>query len=132
MGNHIDQIRDAVIEGKHKDIEDLVKAAIEDNINLNALINDAMITAMDVVGTRFAEGEIFVPEMLVSAITMKNGLNLIKLFLKEEDTESKGTIIMCTVKGDIHDIGKNIVIMMLEGAGFKVVDLGTQSSRFRY
>ena len=125
MGNHIDQIRDAVIEGKHKDIEDLVKAAIEDNINLNALINDAMITAMDVVGTRFAEGEIFVPEMLVSAITMKNGLNLIKLFLKEEDTESKGTIIMCTVKGDIHDIGKNIVIMMLEGAGFKVVDLGT-------
>jgi 5-methyltetrahydrofolate--homocysteine methyltransferase len=125
MVNHLDRIRDAVIEGKHKDIEGLVKAAIEDNINLNELINDAMITAMDVVGTRFAEGEIFVPEMLVSAITMKNGLNLIKPLLKEEDTRSKGTIIMCTVKGDIHDIGKNIVIMMLEGAGFKVVDLGT-------
>jgi 5-methyltetrahydrofolate--homocysteine methyltransferase len=125
MVNHLDRIRDAVIEGKHKDIEGLVKAAIEDNINLNELINDAMITAMDVVGTRFAEGEIFVPEMLVSAITMKNGLNLIKPLLKEEDARSKGTIIMCTVKGDIHDIGKNIVIMMLEGAGFKVVDLGT-------
>jgi 5-methyltetrahydrofolate--homocysteine methyltransferase len=125
MGNHLNQIKDAVIEGKHKEIEDLVKAAIEDNVNLNELINDAMITAMDVVGTRFTEGEIFVPEMLVSAITMKNGLNLIKPFLKEEDTKSKGTIIMCTVKGDIHDIGKNIVIMMLEGAGFKVVDLGT-------
>jgi 5-methyltetrahydrofolate--homocysteine methyltransferase len=125
MGNHLDQIRDAVIRGGHKDIEDLVKAAIEDNVNLNELINDAMIAAMDVVGMRFAEGEIFIPEMLVSAITMKKGLNLIKPLLKEEDTKSKGTIIMCTVKGDIHDIGKNIVIMMLEGAGFKVVDLGT-------
>jgi 5-methyltetrahydrofolate--homocysteine methyltransferase len=125
MGNHLDQIRDAVIRGGHKDIEDLVKAAIEDNVNLNELINDAMIAAMDVVGMRFAEGEIFIPEMLVSAITMKKGLNLIKPLLKDEDTKSKGTIIMCTVKGDIHDIGKNIVIMMLEGAGFKVVDLGT-------
>jgi len=125
MGNYLDQIRDAVIEGKHNDIEGLVKTAIEDNVNLNELINNTMITAMDVVGIRFAESEIFVPEMLVSAITMKKGLNLIKPLLKEEDAKSKGTIIMCTVKGDIHDIGKNIVIMMLEGAGFKVVDLGT-------
>ena len=125
MGNHLDQIRDAVIEGKHNDIEDLVKTAIEDNVNLNELINNTMITAMDVVGIRFAESEIFVPEMLVSAITMKKGLNLIKPLLKEEDAKSKGTIMMCTVKGDIHDIGKNIVIMMLEGAGFKMVDLGT-------
>ena len=125
MGNYLDQIRDAVIEGKHNDIEDLVKTAIEDNVNLNELINNTMITAMDVVGIRFAESEIFVPEMLVSAITMKKGLNLIKPLLKEEDAKSKGTIMMCTVKGDIHDIGKNIVIMMLEGAGFKVVDLGT-------
>lgn len=125
MGNYLDQIRDAVIEGKHNDIEDLVKTAIEDNVNLNELINNTMITAMDVVGIRFAESEIFVPEMLVSAITMKKGLDLIKPLLKEEDAKSKGTIMMCTVKGDIHDIGKNIVIMMLEGAGFKVVDLGT-------
>ena len=125
MGNHLDQIKEAVIGGKHTDIEDLVKLAIEDNINLNDLINDAMIAAMDVVGMRFAEGEIFVPEMLVSAITMKKGINIIRPFLKEEDTKSKGTIIMCTVKGDLHDIGKNIVIMMLEGTGFKVIDLGT-------
>ena len=125
MGNHLDRIKDAVIGGKHTDIEDLVKVAIEENVNLNELINDAMIAAMDVVGIRFAEGEIFVPEMLVSAITMKKGLNLIKPLLKEEDAKSKGTIIICTVKGDIHDIGKNIVIMMMEGAGFKVVDLGT-------
>ena len=124
MGDHLDEIRDAVIGGKHKDIEDLVKAAIEDNVNLSELIDNAMIAAMDVVGKKFAEGTIFVPEMLVSAVTMKKGLDMIKPLLKDEETKSKGTIIMCTVKGDIHDIGKNLVIMMLEGAGFHVIDLG--------
>lgn len=124
MGYHLDEIKDAVINGKHKEIEDLVKTAIEDNANLNELINDAMIAAMDEVGQKFASGEIFVPEMLVSAITMKKGLDLIKPLLKDEQIEAKGTIIMCTVKGDIHDIGKNLVIMMLEGAGFNVIDLG--------
>ena len=124
MGDHLDEIRDAVISGKHKEIEDLVKSAIEDRANLDELINDAMIAAMDVVGKKFVDNEIFVPEMLVSAVTMKKGLALIKPLLKDEETESKGTIIMCTVKGDIHDIGKNLVIMMLEGAGFNVIDLG--------
>ena len=124
MGDHLDEIRDAVIGGKHKDIEDLVKVAIEDNVNLSELIDNAMIAAMDVVGKKFAEGTIFVPEMLVSAVTMKKGLDIIKPLLKDEETKSKGTIIMCTVKGDIHDIGKNLVIMMLEGAGFHVIDLG--------
>lgn len=124
MNDHLDDIRDAIIGGKHKEIEDLVEAAIEEKVNLNEMINDAMIAAMDVVGQRFADSEIFVPEMLVSAITMKKGLALIKPLLKSEDIESKGTIIMCTVKGDIHDIGKNLVIMMLEGAGFNIVDLG--------
>ena len=112
------------VGGKNREIEDLVIAAIEDKANLDEIINDAMIAAMDVVGHRFADGEIFVPEMLVSAVTMKKGLDLIKPFLKDEETKSKGTIIMCTVKGDIHDIGKNLVIMMLEGAGFNVIDLG--------
>jgi methylmalonyl-CoA mutase cobalamin-binding domain/chain len=83
---------------------------------------------MDVVGKKFASHEIFVPEMLVSALTMQKGLDLIKPLLKPEDTESKGTIVMCTVKGDIHDIGKNLVIMMLEGAGFRVIDLGVDLS----
>jgi 5-methyltetrahydrofolate--homocysteine methyltransferase len=124
MGDHLDQIKDAVIGGKHKEINDLVRAAIEDKVNLNEIINEAMIAAMDVVGQKFASAEIFVPEMLVSALTMKKGLNLIKPLLKGGETESKGTIVMCTVKGDIHDIGKNLVIMMLEGAGFHVIDLG--------
>jgi 5-methyltetrahydrofolate--homocysteine methyltransferase len=124
MDDHLGKIKNAVISGDHKEIEDMVKAAIDDDIDLDKLINNTMIAAMDEVGRRFAEGEIFVPEMLVSAFTMKRGLDLIKPLLNDEDIESKGTIIMCTVKGDIHDIGKNLVIMMLEGAGFKVIDLG--------
>jgi corrinoid protein of di/trimethylamine methyltransferase len=124
MESHLDAIRDAVVGGKHQEIEGLVKAAVEDKVDLDRLINEAMIGAMDVVGKKFAQNEIFVPEMLVSAVTMKKGLDLLKPFLKDQETESKGTVVMCTVKGDIHDIGKNLVDMMLEGAGFKVVDLG--------
>lgn len=124
MSDHLNVIREAVVGGKHKEIEDLVKAAVEDNVDLDKLINNAMIGAMDTVGKRFAANEIFVPEMLVSAATMKKGLDIIKPLLKEGETESKGTIMMCTVKGDIHDIGKNLVNMMLEGAGFDVIDLG--------
>jgi len=124
MTDRLNHIRNAIIEGKHKEIENLVKAAIEEKVNLKEMINDAMIAAMDVVGQKFSNGEFFVPEMLVSAVTMKKGLDLIKPLLKDEETESKGTVIMCTVKGDIHDVGKNLVIMMLEGAGFNVVDLG--------
>ncbi len=102
----------------------MVNTAIKDNQNLDAIINDAMIPALDVVGRKFSDGEIFVPEMLVSAVTVKKGLDLIKPLLKDKETESKGTVIMCTVKGDIHDVGKNLVIMMLEGTGFQVIDLG--------
>jgi 5-methyltetrahydrofolate--homocysteine methyltransferase len=87
-----------------------------------------MVAAMDVVGQKFAANEIFIPEMLVSAVTMKKGLDIIKPLLKGDEIESKGTIIMCTVKGDIHDIGKNLVIMMLQGAGFDVIDLGVDMS----
>jgi 5-methyltetrahydrofolate--homocysteine methyltransferase len=124
VGVHLNEVKTAVINGKHNEIEGLVRAAIDDGVDLNGLINKAMIPAMDVVGQRFSNSEIFVPEMLVSALTMKKGLNLIKPLLKDEETRSKGTVMMCTVKGDIHDIGKNLVIMMLEGAGFQVVDLG--------
>ena len=124
MSYILDQVKDTIIVGRHKEIEDLVKRAVEDNINLEVLINDAMIAAMDVVGQRFSDNEIYVPEMLVSALTMKKGLDVIKPLLTGEKIKSKGTILMCTVKGDIHDIGKNLVIMTLEGAGFNVIDLG--------
>jgi methylmalonyl-CoA mutase cobalamin-binding domain/chain len=79
---------------------------------------------MDIVGKRFASSEIYVPEMLVSATTMKRGLGIIKPLLKSGEAENRGTVVMGTVKGDLHDIGKNLVTMMMEGAGFKIIDLG--------
>jgi len=123
MSDHVGIIRQAVIEGKHREVEELVQRAIEEGVDLHRLIQEGMIEAMDVVGKRFAEGLIFVPEMLVSAVTMKKGLELIKPLLKG-DGKSSGRVVMATVKGDLHDIGKNLVIMMLEGAGFQVTDLG--------
>ena len=128
MSNNLNQIKDTIINGKHKEIEDLVRAAIKEDLDLDSLINDTMIVAMDIVGQKFADNEIYVPEMLVSAMTMKKGLEIIKPLLHDVASESKGTIIMCTVKGDMHDIGKNLVIMMLEGAGFDVIDLGVDLS----
>ncbi len=124
MSEILEILKEMVVDGKHKEIEARVQSAIDSGIDLNRIINDALISAMDIIGKRFADGEIYVPEMLVSAMTMKLGLEKIKPLLTEEEIETKGTILMCTVKGDLHDIGKNLVTMMLEGAGFKVIDLG--------
>ena len=118
------EIKNTVIAGKHAEIEALVENAIQNKLNLDDLIKTALIGAMDVVGDRFAKSEIFVPEMFVAAIAMKKGLDIIKPLLKDQEAQSKGTVVLCTVKGDLHDIGKNLVAMMLEGAGFKVIDLG--------
>jgi len=124
MEKLFEEIKNIVIAGKHKEIEALVQKAIQDKANLDDLINRALIAAMDVVGDRFAKSEIFVPEMLVAAMTMKKGLDMIKPLLKDQEQQSKGKVVLCTVAGDLHDIGKNLVAMMLEGAGFEVIDLG--------
>jgi len=124
MGDTLQRIKDAVITRQRNEVQGLVEAAIEGGIDPKAIIDDGLIAAMDVVGQQFSDSDIFVPEMLVSALTMKLGLEKVKPLLKSEATKPKGKIIMGTVKGDIHDIGKNIVLMMLEGAGFEVVDLG--------
>ncbi len=128
MSEHFDQIKNAVINGKHTEVEGLVEKAIQESIDLEQIINEALIAAMDIIGRKFADSEIYVPEMLVSALTMKKGLGIIKPLLKGKKAGSKGTILIGTVKGDLHDIGKNLVTMMLEGAGFDVVDLGVDLS----
>ncbi|MCK5203752.1 MAG: corrinoid protein, partial [Desulfobacterales bacterium] len=124
MDKWFEAIKNTVIAGKHKEIDALVEKAIQHKVNPDDLINNALIAAMDVVGDRFAKSEIFVPEMLVAAITMKKGLDIIKPLLKDQEEQSKGKVVLCTVKGDLHDIGKNLVGMMLEGAGLEVIDLG--------
>jgi 5-methyltetrahydrofolate--homocysteine methyltransferase len=124
MTDILETIREMVVGGKFKDIEEQVQEAVDSGTDLNRLINDALISAMDIVGKRFADGDIYVPEMLVSAKTMKQGLDIIKPLLTSGEAEHRGTIVMGTVKGDLHDIGKNLVIMMMEGAGFRIVDMG--------
>ena len=128
MSDHLEKIKVAIVNGSHKEIEELVRLALADDMPPERLVNDAMIPGMDVVGQKFSEKEIFVPEMLVSAVTMTKGLDLLRPILKKDGVESKARIVMCTVRGDVHDIGKNLVMMMLEGAGFEVVNMGVDLS----
>ena len=124
MTDILETIKEMVVGGKFKNIEEQVQLAVDSGTDLNRLINEALISAMDIVGKQFSEGDIYVPEMLVSARTMKLGLNIIKPLLQSGEAEHRGTVAMGTVKGDLHDIGKNLVTMMMEGAGFKIIDLG--------
>lgn len=128
MSDHIEKIKTAVIDGSHKEIEALVQDALSGRCDPDTIVNEAMIPGMDVVGQKFSLSEIFVPEMLASAVTMNKGLAILKPILQQDGAKAKGRIIMCTVKGDLHDIGKNLVNMMLEGAGFEVIDLGVDKS----
>jgi corrinoid protein of di/trimethylamine methyltransferase len=128
MTDHLEIIKNAVINGKHSEIRNHVRKALDEGVDPGRIINEALIPAMDVVGKEFGIGRIFVPEMLVSAVTMKHGLDVVKPLMAGAESGSRGTIIMATVKGDMHDIGKNLVTMMLEGAGFKVLDLGVDLS----
>jgi 5-methyltetrahydrofolate--homocysteine methyltransferase len=128
MSDYIREIKLAIVNGSHKEIEELVQNALSGQADPDEIVNEAMIPGMDVVGQKFSQSEIFVPEMLVSAVTMNRGLDILKPILQQRGAESKGKIVMCTVKGDLHDIGKNLVVMMLEGAGFEVIDMGVDMS----
>jgi 5-methyltetrahydrofolate--homocysteine methyltransferase len=118
-------IYDDIIDGKMNAIEDDVRAALDSGQAARAILDGAMISAMDEVGDLFEAGEYFVPEMLVAANTMKSGLAVLKPHLAASDVQPSGKVVIGTVQGDLHDIGKNLVAMMLEGAGFEVHDLGT-------
>jgi 5-methyltetrahydrofolate--homocysteine methyltransferase len=104
--------------------ESLTQAEIDAGTDIETILNEGLIKAMDEVGQKFSEGDLFVPEMLMSAKVMKAGLEVLKPHLSSDSAVDRGTVIIGTVKGDLHDIGKNLVAMMMEGAGFKVVDLG--------
>lgn len=122
--DHLDDIYDAIIDGDSGATVTSVKAALADGLSAEEILNEGMITAMDEVGRLFEETQIFVPEMLVSARAMKAGLELLRPILVDSGVEPAGKVILGTVQGDMHDIGKNLVGMMLEGAGFEIVDLG--------
>jgi 5-methyltetrahydrofolate--homocysteine methyltransferase len=124
MSAILEQIRASVIEGNAKGAEAQVKQALDEGLSAEEILNTALIPAMSEVGAKFEEGEYFVPEMLISARAMQAGLKLLKPLLAESGTEPIGKVAIGTVKGDLHDIGKSLVAMMLEGAGFEIVDLG--------
>jgi 5-methyltetrahydrofolate--homocysteine methyltransferase len=121
----ITEIHAAVMEGQSSLVQEKVRAAMMAGIPASTILNDGMISAMGEVGRLFEEGECFVPEMLIAARAMQAGLALLKPALKDADIKSAGKVVIGTVKGDLHDIGKNLVAMMLEGAGFEIIDLGT-------
>lgn len=120
----VQDIYQAVMEFKDTEVPVLVQAELDAGIEVKSILNDGLIGAMDEVGQKFSEGVLFVPEMLMAAQAMKAGLEIIRPLLSDADAKPAGTIVIGTVKGDLHDIGKNLVAMMLEGAGFNVIDVG--------
>ena len=121
----IKEIYDSILEGSQKVTVVKVQQALDAGINPGVILNDGMVAAMAEVGRLFEEGEYFVPEMLIAARAMQNGLAVLKPFLASANVKSQGKVVAGTVKGDLHDIGKNLVCMMLEGAAFEIVDLGS-------
>jgi 5-methyltetrahydrofolate--homocysteine methyltransferase len=128
MEELVNKIYNGVLEGKHKQVAVDVQAAIDQGTNPVLILNEGMIAAMAEVGRLFEVGEYYVPEMLISARAMQTGLAVLKPLLKEADVKPAGRVAIGTVKGDLHDIGKNLVSMMLEGAGFEIKDMGTDVS----
>jgi len=113
-----------VIDGQAPNVQAGVQAALAQGVAADEILHKGLIAAMEEVGRRFEEGDFFVPEMLIAARAMQAGLNLLKPHLAEGGIKSAGRVAIGTIKGDLHDIGKNLVAMMLEGAGFEVNDLG--------
>ncbi len=120
----ITDILNSVVTFDKEAVVENVKAAINSGVPIDDILNKGLIEAMDVVGEKFSSGEIYVPEMLQAAKAMQLGLEILKPHLAGDALMEKGTVVIGTVKGDLHDIGKNLVSMMVEGAGFNVIDLG--------
>ena len=127
MEAELQELYDAIMDGNRDAAKAQVEQKLAEGLAPGAIL-DAMVSAMGEVGRLFEEGEYFVPEMLIAARAMKTGMEILKPELVDADIQPAGKIIAGTVKGDLHDIGKNLVCMMLEGAGFQVVDLGADVS----
>jgi len=125
MNATLEQLFAGIVNGESEMVEQKINEALTSGIDPALILNEGMIPAMAEVGKQFEEGECYVPEMLVAAHAMQSGMGLLKPHLQKGNVESKGKVAIGTVKGDLHDIGKNLVAIMLEGAGFEIQDLGT-------
>ena len=128
----IQEIAQAVEAGKAKIVTGLVQEALDEGFAPMDILNQGLIDAMGVIGEKFKNNEIFVPEMLVAARAMKKGVEVVKPHLGDGSAAVKGKLIIGTVQGDLHDIGKNLVSMMIESAGFEVVDLGVDVPKEKF
>ena len=124
MEEVLKKLYDAVLEGDFEGVKSNLQAALDAKLDPIIILNDGMIAAMGEVGCRFEAGDYYVPEMLIAARAMQSGMAFLKPHLQQTDRKSSGKVVIGTVKGDLHDIGKNLVALMLEGAGFEVIDLG--------
>jgi 5-methyltetrahydrofolate--homocysteine methyltransferase len=124
MSKVLERLAAVILEGDMDASPDLVRKAVEEGISPSDILNKGMVLGMNEVGVRFRAGDMFVPEVLMSAEAMQTGLEILRPLLVESGAEMLGTVVMATVEGDLHDIGKNLVGMLCEGAGFEVIDLG--------
>jgi 5-methyltetrahydrofolate--homocysteine methyltransferase len=124
----VQDVYSAVVDGNASEVKVKVQAALDNSIEAETILNSGLIAAMKEVGQLFEDGEYFVPEMLISARAMQSGMAILRPILVAQDIKPIGKVVLGTVKGDLHEIGKNLVSMMLEGSGFQIIDLGTDAS----
>jgi 5-methyltetrahydrofolate--homocysteine methyltransferase len=124
MGRILNQIADAIEDGEIEEVAELTQGALDDGEVPHDILNEGLLAGMTEVGKYFKAGEMFVPEVLQSAQALSAGMEILKPLLNAADLSNKGRVIFCTVKGDLHDIGKKLCIMLLEGAGYEVIDIG--------
>ncbi len=128
MASILERIATKLYEGEDEDVADLVQRSLDEGISPAEILQDGLIAGMDQVGRDFKAGDLYVPEVLIAARAMHAGMNILRPLLAQGQVPVAGKYLIGTVKGDLHDIGKNLVRMMLEGAGFEMVDLGTDAS----
>ena len=131
MSQTLEQINELLQKGNMPEVVRLSQVAVEEGASAQEIL-DALLGGMGIIGAKFKNNEVFVPEVLIAARAMNGGLDVIRPLLEEEGVESVGKVVIGTVKGDLHDIGKNLVSMMLTGAGFEVIDLGVDVSVDKY
>lgn len=124
MNETLNEISEWLQKGRAPKVKAAVTKALEEGIPASEILEDGLLAGMDIIGQKFKNNEVFVPEVLVAARAMNRGVEILRPYLVEDGVETKGTVILGTVKGDMHDIGKNLVRMMMEGKGLEVIDIG--------
>jgi 5-methyltetrahydrofolate--homocysteine methyltransferase len=128
----LNDIQEALLKGKKEEVEKLVDQALTSGIPTAQILNEGLIAGMETLGIMFKNNEVFIPEVLVAARAMNAGLAKLEPYLVRDGIQPKGAVVIGTVKGDLHDIGKNLVAMMLRGAGYKIIDLGIDVSAEKF